>query len=89
MSITKDQLYDIEFRNQLRKDPASVMKLSSKEYKVLTNSKDTVYITMPDEETYNAIILNSVSAAGDPFSDFFTKEIPYFFNVTLPNAFKI
>ncbi len=62
--ITKDKLYNVEFRKQLRIRPASVIELVNMDYKVVTNTKDKTYVIVPSEEQHNFMLLGSVNAAG-------------------------
>ncbi len=55
-----------EFRNKLRKDPYSVLNYINKDIDIIvtTNTKDTVYLVIPDMSDNNIQELSQISAAG-------------------------
>ncbi len=67
-SINKS-LFNKQFRNQLRDNPtATISELNNKgnndiEFKVLTNTKDTVYVVLPSKSLQQE--LNNIAAAGE------------------------
>ncbi len=55
-----------EFRNKLRKDPYSVLNYINTDIDIIvkTNTKDTVYLVIPDMSDNNIQELSQISAAG-------------------------
>jgi hypothetical protein len=62
---------DAEFKAQLVADPASVMRAEGldvpegMEIKVVENSSSTVYVVLPDPETFSDEILAAASGGGE------------------------